>query len=177
MKFSSAGFLGAAALLGTFVGSGLAIQQNEAESDKVAARIGYEAALKTAETILAQGENNIVSPPGSDFSSQMQTNPHYPYETETRPRAIIPPELAYRTNEITEMPAHRSTPDMSGRRYSDSSEYQGSFGTRYQYDLSDPSDAIRYSMDPSAKLNDSISLDPRVDLDRSIGQYGGGIVQ
>jgi hypothetical protein len=54
--------------------------------------------------------------------------------------------------------------------------YQGSFGTRYKYDLSRPSDQFRYQMDPGAQLRDQIQIDPRVDLDRSLGQYGGGVL-
>jgi hypothetical protein len=51
--------------------------------------------------------------------------------------------------------------------------YRGSSGAMYQYDLSTPSGQLRYSVDPGAQLRDSI--DPRVDLDRGLGQYGGGV--
>ena len=51
--------------------------------------------------------------------------------------------------------------------------YRGSSGALYQYDLSNPSDQLRYSVDPGAQLRDEI--DPRVQLDRSLGQYGGGV--
>jgi hypothetical protein len=53
--------------------------------------------------------------------------------------------------------------------------YQGPAGTRYQYDLSKPQDQIRYSVDPGAQIRDSISVDPRRDLDRDLGRYGGGV--
>ena len=53
--------------------------------------------------------------------------------------------------------------------------YEGSSGTRYQYDLSDPSDRLQYSVDPSAQLRDSVNVNPSVDVDRGMGQYGGGI--
>ncbi len=53
--------------------------------------------------------------------------------------------------------------------------YRGSSGAMYQYDLSNPSDQLRYSVDPGAQLRDEI--DPRVQLDRSLGQYGGGIAR
>jgi hypothetical protein len=54
-------------------------------------------------------------------------------------------------------------------------EYESRFGTRYQYDLSKPSDRLRYEVDPSAQIRDEMSVDPRRDLDRDMGQYGGGI--
>lgn len=47
-----------------------------------------------------------------------------------------------------------------------------SSGLKYKYDLSNPSDAIRYDVDPSAQLRDSIN--PRVELDRGLGYQGGG---
>ena len=53
--------------------------------------------------------------------------------------------------------------------------YQGSNGTRYQYDLSNPSDQVRYSVDVGAQLRDSINVNPSVDLDRGLGQVGGGL--
>ena len=53
--------------------------------------------------------------------------------------------------------------------------YQGSSGTHYQYDLSNPSDQLRYSTDLSAQRNDSLSVNPGVSLDRGLGQNGGGI--
>jgi len=52
--------------------------------------------------------------------------------------------------------------------------YQSSTGMQYQYDLSRPPDQIRYGIDPRAQIRDSISVDPRRDLDRSMGQVGGG---
>jgi hypothetical protein len=53
--------------------------------------------------------------------------------------------------------------------------YESSFGRRYEYDLSDPSDQIMYEVDPNAQLRDSIDVDPTRDLERSIGEYGGGV--
>lgn len=55
--------------------------------------------------------------------------------------------------------------------------YKGSMGTTYQYDLSDPIQRVRYGVDPVAQLRDSISVDPRRQLDQKMGQYGGGIQQ
>ncbi len=52
--------------------------------------------------------------------------------------------------------------------------YEGSSGERYQYDLSDPSDQLEYSVDPDAQLRDSINPDPRIDIDRRLGEQGGG---
>jgi hypothetical protein len=48
--------------------------------------------------------------------------------------------------------------------------YQGPTGTQYQYDLSRPSDQIRYEVDPRAQIRDGISVDPRRDLDRDLGR-------
>ena len=52
--------------------------------------------------------------------------------------------------------------------------HQGASGARYQYDLSNPGDRIRYDVDPAAQLRDQIAVDPRRDIDKSIGQQGGG---
>lgn len=57
--------------------------------------------------------------------------------------------------------------------YSNDAGYRSSFGSAYQYDLTRPMDQLQYSVDMGAQLKDSI--DPRVELDRSMGQYGGGI--
>ena len=52
--------------------------------------------------------------------------------------------------------------------------YESSSGTRYKYDLSKPTDQIRYEVDPGAQIRDSINVNPRIGLDRNLGQYGGG---
>jgi len=58
-------------------------------------------------------------------------------------------------------------------RQEETSRYRSSSGTNYQYDLSKPTDRIRYGLDPAAKLRDQ--HDPRVDIDRNnLNQYGGG---
>lgn len=44
--------------------------------------------------------------------------------------------------------------------------YESSTGHRYEYDLSDPGDQIEYSIDVDAQMRD---------LDRGLGEYGGGI--
>lgn len=59
----------------------------------------------------------------------------------------------------------------------DQYRYSGSSGKRYQYDLSNPSDELRYDLDLSAQMRDEMNIDPRVDLDRSLGQHGGGVEQ
>ncbi len=53
--------------------------------------------------------------------------------------------------------------------------YESSTGTQYEYDLSDPSDRIMYEVDPEAQLRDSIDVNPMRDIDRGLGEYGGGI--
>ena len=50
--------------------------------------------------------------------------------------------------------------------------YESNTGIRYKYDLSNPSDRIMYEVDPSAQVSDSIN--PMVEIDRNLGQYGGG---
>ena len=53
-------------------------------------------------------------------------------------------------------------------------KYQGSSGAKYKYDLSNDIDRMKYDMDESAKIKDSINADPRIEMDRDMGQYGGG---
>ncbi|SFG33467.1 hypothetical protein SAMN05518801_11755 [Novosphingobium sp. CF614] len=77
-------------------------------------------------------------------------------------------------------PAHRPVDEASGMgsvsaRGTGGAGYRGLSGSSYKYDLSDPGQQMRYEMDPMAQMQDSISIDPRRDIDRSIGQYGGGI--
>ena len=58
-----------------------------------------------------------------------------------------------------------------------SSSYSGNSGTRYQYDLGKPVDANRYSIDTNAQMRDMRSLpSPGQTMDRSRGQYGGGLL-
>ena len=54
-------------------------------------------------------------------------------------------------------------------------QYRSNSGVQYQYDLSNPGDQIRYSVDPAAQMRDQISVDPRRSLDEGLGQFGGGI--
>jgi hypothetical protein len=57
---------------------------------------------------------------------------------------------------------------------SSDSGYQGSSGARYQYDMGNAADRVRYGADPVAQLRDQIAVDPGRNVDRSTGQYGGG---
>lgn len=54
--------------------------------------------------------------------------------------------------------------------------YQGSSGTRYEYDMNNPVDRNRYNVDLDAQRRDQI--DGRYDAGRSLdqlqGQFGGG---
>ena len=52
--------------------------------------------------------------------------------------------------------------------------YEGMSGKKYQYDLSDPSDRLEYQMDLDAQMRDKLNVDPSIDLDRDLGQRGGG---
>lgn len=54
-------------------------------------------------------------------------------------------------------------------------KYKGNSGVCYKYDLSKALDRQSYEMDLSAHLNDSIKIELGIDMDRRIGQYGGGI--
>ena len=54
------------------------------------------------------------------------------------------------------------------------SGYRSSFGNTYEYDLSNPSDRVRYGADPAAKLRDRLDINPQRRIERNIGQYGGG---
>lgn len=54
-------------------------------------------------------------------------------------------------------------------------KYKGSSGICYKYDLSNSIDQQKYEMDMSAQMNDSLKIDVRIDLDRNMNQYGGGI--
>jgi len=54
----------------------------------------------------------------------------------------------------------------------DEYKYRSMSGTKYKYDLSNPSDRIRYEVDPASQIRDSVNS--RVKIDRSMGQYGGG---
>jgi hypothetical protein len=52
--------------------------------------------------------------------------------------------------------------------------YESYSGRRYKYDLSNPLDQIKYETDIGAQLRDEVN--PMVEIDRSMGQYGGGIL-
>lgn len=57
---------------------------------------------------------------------------------------------------------------------SSNSGYQGTSGARYQYNLNNAVDRVRYGADPAVQLRDRISVDPGRNVDRSTGQHGGG---
>jgi hypothetical protein len=52
--------------------------------------------------------------------------------------------------------------------------YKSYTGKEYQYDLSRPQDQLRYDLDLGAQMRDELNVDPRIELDRGLGQYGGG---
>jgi hypothetical protein len=54
--------------------------------------------------------------------------------------------------------------------------YKSRFGNEYEYDLSRPSDQLKYELDLKAQMRDELNVDPRRDLERDLGQYGGGKV-
>lgn len=53
--------------------------------------------------------------------------------------------------------------------------YRGVNGTTYQYNLRNPLDWNRYSLDQDARRRDQMNTDPRRNSDIEQGQYGGGI--
>lgn len=53
--------------------------------------------------------------------------------------------------------------------------YETQTGTRYQYDLSRPVDQIKYDIDVRAQIRDDTSVSVTRDIDRGLGQRGGGI--
>ncbi|MDO5667355.1 MAG: hypothetical protein Q4G44_05980 [Alcaligenaceae bacterium] len=57
-----------------------------------------------------------------------------------------------------------------------SSGYQSSSGTQYDYDLSNPVDRTRYSIDLEAQQRDSTqgSISTSRSMDQLKGEYGGG---
>lgn len=57
--------------------------------------------------------------------------------------------------------------------YGSQNNYRGSSGSRYQYDMSNPSDRLRYSTDTAAQRRDQMA-GPDRDRDQARGQYGGG---
>jgi hypothetical protein len=70
-----------------------------------------------------------------------------------------------------------SIPTYNSNAYSSntSNGYTGSFGRKYQYDLSNPSDRVQYNADPAAKLRDRIDPGPFKGLEQNTGQSGGGV--
>ena len=58
---------------------------------------------------------------------------------------------------------------------SNNSGYESNSGTRYEYDMGNPSDRNRYSTDLDAQRRDQMSTDPSRYRDRNSGEYGGGI--
>jgi hypothetical protein len=58
-----------------------------------------------------------------------------------------------------------------------SSGYKSSFGNTYAYDLSNPSDQLKYKTDPAAQLRDRTSNQYIKELESILGESGGGVFQ
>lgn len=97
---------------------------------------------------MARGGSNNIPPPIFDSSSRSAVNPSR--ESGTSSGALS-------------LESGQNLP------------YRGLSGQTYQYDLSRPQDRLRYDLDPKAQIMDSVTVDPRRDLDRSLGQHGGGV--
>jgi hypothetical protein len=59
----------------------------------------------------------------------------------------------------------------------DKGNYKSRYGNEYEYDLSRPSDQIRYETDVRAQMRDELDIDPRREIERDLGQFGGGKVK
>lgn len=68
--------------------------------------------------------------------------------------------------------AYKLTKNKSGDE-----RYKSSMGNEYEYDLSKPSDQMRYETDLGAQMRDEVDIDPRRDIERDLGEYGGGKVK
>lgn len=55
----------------------------------------------------------------------------------------------------------------------ENSDYETSSGNQYQYNLNKPTDQILYEYDAPAQIRDR--YDPRTQIDRNNGEYGGGV--
>ena len=73
--------------------------------------------------------------------------------------------------------AYSYQPPALGYNSNKSSGYKSSFGSTYEYDLSNPRDRVRYGADPLAKLRDRLDVNPKRRIERNIGQYGGGVLR
>lgn len=102
----------------------------------------------------------------SSFPTGQAINTSPSYRSELRSSVPTPPVPG----------AYGSLPSNGGAydTYRDNgTRYTSPFSSgSYQYDLSNPMDELRYGVDPGAQLRDSIN--PSVDMDRSMGYYGGG---
>lgn len=95
-----------------------------------------------------------------------------------RPRYALPPTQSYEpalSRDDVRSYGNGMAVDTRPVEIDNRYRYSGSSGRRYQYDLSNPSDELRYDLDLSAQMRDEMNIDPRVDLDRSLGQNGGGV--
>jgi len=72
--------------------------------------------------------------------------------------------------------AYRYKPPTSSYNSNAPSGYRSSTGSTYEYDLSNPSDRVRYGADPLAKLRDRLDVNPQRRIERNTGQYGGGVL-
>jgi hypothetical protein len=54
--------------------------------------------------------------------------------------------------------------------------YRGPTGLKYEYDLSNQYDQMRYENDAGAQMRDENSSDVRRELDRDLGRPGGGVL-
>jgi len=112
----------------------------------------------------------------SELDKLKNQNSYVREPTSSNPSYYIPPQppTTYpESNNDHNIPV-QSSPQIP-INHSNDNEYKyvsPSSGLKYKYDLSNPSDAIRYEVDPSAQIRDSVN--PRVELDRGLGYQGGG---
>ena len=76
-------------------------------------------------------------------------------------------------NNSSFIPSGQGTAESSMPSYGANRGHQGSSGARYQYDLNNPVERNRYSIDLDAQRRDTMKINPG-SLDELKGQQGGG---
>jgi hypothetical protein len=67
--------------------------------------------------------------------------------------------------------------DLARRPIGQHKTYKSIVGNEYEYDLSKPSDQIKYEVDVGAQMRDEMDIDPRREIEQDMGQHGGGKIR
>src|SRR5450756_1870865 len=89
-------------------------------------------------------------------------------EANMKTRSLLALALAFASAHLYAQGWNSAPSNPYERHESQNYPYRGSSGTQYQYDLSKPSDQVRYGVDPAGQLRDGISVDPRREIDQSL---------